>query len=705
MRAMTEQGTTSLTRLRTLIVGCALLVPWVVDPFAGDTQGYKALALAAFGGLAIVAGALQVLVGERAPASTPWMDRALLLLAAWSAVSLAWASNPWYGLLRVIVLIGMLGVVRGVRASVVSAAGALHWIRLALVAGTLAALCDGVAVVQRTGGLAASASKHASWLFVHNNMAAGYVTMLVPLAFALVLGRRRLLSMVPWLVVLVILFGYLVLLGSRAGLASAALGIPIVALLVLARPFVRRVRAPRPAAALLLLAACAALPLSPAVRGLAKDAFYRGVDAFDLELGDTAFRMLLWRKTLAMVAEDPWRGVGAGNFVVEFPRFERVGEAKPHAHNDALQVLAELGLPGLFLFLGVLYAGLTAALRVLAEAREPRAYAAGTALLAGFVAFAIAGCVEVPFALGATAAMLAVLLGLASALDPRRRVASAANWRRGSALLVLLVGLASTGIAVRRALASPWLARADALAAAGATEAAFDMYARVGRLGTGSYLPHLRRAELLLARGEGRAAIDELAQARRAWPHGHQLLDAEGRARFLVGDVDGAVEAFRRGMLARPGDESQVYLLVEMLSKAGRLREAIELLEHQVRANPSIAAQAHLRLSVLWEQEADLREGTARLHALAAARHYVALLIEEHAPDLDELDRRLSHLTHRLQTSAPLDTWWAVYQAFLAESDARLPDPALYTSIGPDAVKLLPGWEEAAGPRRPVRLR
>lgn len=701
---MADRTLSSLARLRTLIVGGALLVPWIVDPFVGDSQGYKSLALAVVGGLAIVVGALQVLVGAR-PAATPWTDRALMLLIGWAALSLTWAANPWYGVLRVLVLLGMLGVVRGVRQSVQTSAGALHWLRLALIAGVVAALWDGAAIVQRAGGLHVSALKHASYLFVHNNMAAGYVAMLVPPALALALARRHLVGRLPALFALAVLFSYLVLLGSRAGLAVALLGLPIVVLLLLMRPLVRRLRPPGPLAGVVLIVLVTALPLSQTVRGLAKDAFYRAVETFDLELGDTAFRMLLWRKTLALVAEDPWRGVGAGNFVVEFPRFERVGEAKPHAHNDGLQVLAELGLPGLFLFLGMLYAGLVAALRVLVEAREPRVYAAGTAVFGGLLAFVVAGLVEVPFALGATGALLSVLLGLAGALDPRRRTASAANWRRGAAVLALVLGLASVAFAVRRGLASPWLARAEALAAAGRTGDALEMYGHVAGLGTGSYLPHLRRAEIMLEAGDPRDALREISQARRLWPHGPQLLDLEGRARFAVGDVDGAIDALGRAMAARPGDEARVYRLVEGLTRAGRLRDAIDLLEHQVRANPSIAHEAHLRLSVLWDQEAERRQGRERLHALAAARHYVALLIEEHAPDLEELDRRLSHLTHRLQTSAPLDEWWGVYESFLAESGASLPAPALYTSIGPEGVALFPGWEEAAGPAPPIRLR
>jgi O-antigen ligase len=71
-----------------------------------------------------------------------------------------------------------------------------------------------------------------------------------------------------------------------------------------------------------------------------------------------------WRTGLNIAAERPLTGVGAGAFVVAWPSFAP-GDAGPArtAHNTFVQLLAELGLPGLLAFLGAFVAGLVGASR------------------------------------------------------------------------------------------------------------------------------------------------------------------------------------------------------------------------------------------------------------------------------------------------------------------------------------------------------
>jgi O-antigen ligase len=72
----------------------------------------------------------------------------------------------------------------------------------------------------------------------------------------------------------------------------------------------------------------------------------------------------VWTVGWRMVQNDPWRGVGAGNFAnssIHFllqpgsiKRTDFIVDTPKVAHNMYLEVLAELGIPGLALFLAIL---------------------------------------------------------------------------------------------------------------------------------------------------------------------------------------------------------------------------------------------------------------------------------------------------------------------------------------------------------------
>ena len=77
-------------------------------------------------------------------------------------------------------------------------------------------------------------------------------------------------------------------------------------------------------------------------------------------------RTFVWSKTIPLIQENPWLGVGAGNWKIFFPSHGVEGSWRLHeknivftrAHNDFLETFAELGLPGgiayLICFLGSL---------------------------------------------------------------------------------------------------------------------------------------------------------------------------------------------------------------------------------------------------------------------------------------------------------------------------------------------------------------
>lgn len=128
-------------------------------------------------------------------------------------------------------------------------------------------------------------------------------------------------------------------------------------------------------------------------------------------------RLTIWRDSLAYVRAHPWTGTGLGTYEQHYPEYKTLADLRTanYAHNEWLQVLCEMGLPG-----AVLVMLLMAAFFRRGRERGPSASAES----AGLAALVLWACVYYPFRadplLFAGAMMLAALTAGASvALTPR----------------------------------------------------------------------------------------------------------------------------------------------------------------------------------------------------------------------------------------------------------------------------------------------
>lgn len=201
--------------------------------------------------------------------------------------------------------------------------------------------------------------------FLQPNPYGGYLGLLLPLAYGVLIAgwraarhdRGALLLLVVAALSGAIMATALVMSWSRGALLGAAAGAALVGLW-LAR------RSPGLIAALLLLA-LALIPLAGRLLPggyldrLAGQSAYLGQDLRLVEVNDDNFstieRLAHWQAAWAMFARRPWLGVGAGQYAVVYPQvaLPRWQDPLGHAHNYYLNVLAELGLVGLGLFLAV----------------------------------------------------------------------------------------------------------------------------------------------------------------------------------------------------------------------------------------------------------------------------------------------------------------------------------------------------------------
>lgn len=105
-------------------------------------------------------------------------------------------------------------------------------------------------------------------------------------------------------------------------------------------------------------------------------------------------RLELWSAGLRMIESHPITGIGLGNFEAEVPSYLAPGEHIDFiAHNTYIQMAAEMGLPGLALFLAILLftlGSLNRTRRLAQEANATLVYCAASGLRAGLVGFAVA---------------------------------------------------------------------------------------------------------------------------------------------------------------------------------------------------------------------------------------------------------------------------------------------------------------------------
>lgn len=164
-------------------------------------------------------------------------------------------------------------------------------------------------------------------------------------------------------------------------------------------------------------------------------------------------RVRAWADSLPMLADFPLWGVGLGGWGGLFPKYDEsffLGAQLRRAHNDYLQLLAELGIVGWVLLGAVVWAVATRLGRSLRR-QSGRSFATSMAVVAGLIGLAIHEWVDFDLQMPGIAATAVVLLALPLRSSwAEEKVAKATGRRFGlaacaAALLVAVVVQADPG--------------------------------------------------------------------------------------------------------------------------------------------------------------------------------------------------------------------------------------------------------------------
>ncbi len=283
----------------------------------------------------------------------------------------------------------------------------------------------------------------ATGTYVNHNHFAGLLEMILPLSLALALyyqgrashhsrqrslrdlldrlGHPEILKSLVLLVVAIFLFVAIVFSLSRMGLVSALVSLAVLAALASVGRRFGRVNWK-------LLAACLAIGAAITVwigAGGVVEHFATLSHDEPLAAENGEGRVAEWKSVAKLIGQHPWTGVGLGCFEFAFTRVQstQLTLIADHAHNDYLELAAELGIPGAILFFSLIFFVIAraggAALRghaklaqsIVAPFNLERALGIGA--VAGASALLMHSTADFNLYIPANALVFAVLLGMA----------------------------------------------------------------------------------------------------------------------------------------------------------------------------------------------------------------------------------------------------------------------------------------------------
>lgn len=388
--------------------------------------------------------ALALLVRREAPAGRGLLGKAgradlpvllpLTLFVLWGGLSALWSASPYpafhYGLTWCEYLVFFLLARRA------AACGRL--LRASLASYAVAVLCVG----------AASAAGY--WLgldkqYWYNGLGEP-LACAAPFFAAQALGARGRGAAWLWGLTSVVAWNAVMEATERAPFVGACAAFAVLALLCCVS---RRFRPSAPGRALLLAAALAAVFVlhNHSAGTVERPSLLGRLQSTTATEANVSARFMFWGVALEMLREHTLAGVGANNYEVAFPearaRFSdsyadsrlvdiNEGFLTQRAHNEYLQIGAELGLVGLGLFTvfgaGLLYA----AARALRRARGPLVPGA----VCGLVAFTLSsGASSISFRWLGSGLAFFFFAAVVSAFASRRGAASAPGRRESPAFI------------------------------------------------------------------------------------------------------------------------------------------------------------------------------------------------------------------------------------------------------------------------------
>ena len=494
-----------------------------------------------------------------------------------TAISIFWASNRVEATLLIVHHIGLF-LLFFVLLNTVRVQNIIHHLRTIAAVGVIIAT---LGIIQYAGwGLhwLPSAGFPSSTLG-YRNFAAMYTILCIPLSLLLFLESRREISHWNWALGTAVLTTFLFCTRTRGawvGLGISAV-VGLIALFLLKTHDTHRLwRSVQstltrqhviPAIASFLLSIGFLSIVSPNMQGRGFDrnrpdknqilsSATSILDRSKDQRGSIQDRLYMWQHTREMIEDHPLLGVGVGNWQIAYPVYdggdivwESATPKRPH--NDYLWIAAEIGIPGLLIYLGFLITIAIYTIRLIATQNRSRVrlpLAFGMSILA----LSVHACFSFPRERIAVSMLFWILIAFLAVLESDHRPRTHSTlWqpvRIGSLLIVLLgigISIRSLNFDTHFSRASKAITRNDWTQVIRETTAALDY-------GIFDAQAYLVRGVAHAYMGNHQQALDDNAKCLKYHPNFLNALNNMGTYYNTIQQFDKAVPILKQTLAINP---------------------------------------------------------------------------------------------------------------------------------------------------------
>lgn len=263
----------------------------------------------------------------------------------------------------------------------------------------------------------------------------------------------------------------------------------------------------------------------------------------------------LWNSAIDAFEAHPLGGIGPGTWEFWHERKGHDAEFVHNAHSLYLEQLAELGLPGLVLLVGLLGGLLVAAIRVRPKITEPGDMGASVAMCSSFVVFMVSAGLDWMWQVTAMAALalggIAVAIAAGSERLPtaRRHGAIVRPGWRGA---IVAAAIVAAIVEVPGLVSTERIRDSAAAAKAGDLASAHTFAQQALAAEPWAATPHQQLASVELMQGQLSNARNEIRKARQAEPDNWRFPLVQVQIDVKAGDFRAAQNAFLQGRRLAP---------------------------------------------------------------------------------------------------------------------------------------------------------
>jgi O-antigen ligase len=450
--------------------------------------------------------------------------------------------------------------------------------------------------------------------FGNKNMAAQYILFVLPIAFYLLLSASQRFPERCYAGLAAIISTYLVYTWTRAAWGGAAVSLLILWFCLRARGFTPEELLCLSKRKWALLGGIGLFVLSmnllpayfltvwrPGWKAVSSTPIEHLGNILELERGASArTRFAIWANTLAIFKDNPFLGVGKGNFQFIYPLYNRNVVKDPsfsaemkaaEAHNDYVQLLAEVGILGSAAFVLILVLVARRYWRSLKEKVDPSILAVGFAL----IAILLDAFWDFPFANPTPTAFFWIYAGLLWRLTQENSIETARAIPRGVASGIIAIFALSATLA---SILSFMHSRAEFYHSRGLfgryqvetleekldrTEEDFN---QAIQLYPYDYRYHFWMAVLKMRQGKGPGALQANLRALSLHPYHINTLNNLGVIYVALGNIPKAIQAYEIALRIWPDYVDVRNNLGQIYEKTGAKEKAIEEFGKTLRIDP-----------------------------------------------------------------------------------------------------------------------